>query len=297
MDKLVGMGHDVHVIDDQSAELNDPVYNDYAAYYKVDIGDSLRVIEDVFRGTDFVFHLAAESRIQPAIKNPHKAHTTNAIGTLNLLEMCKKHGVKKLIYSSTSSVYESLSDELGATDENTKIICLNPYALSKLFGEDLCRYYSNVHGLETVVFRYFNVFGERSPNKGTYAPVVGIFLDQLRRNVPLTIVGDGEQRRDFVHVSDVVAANVSAMVLNELTHGLPFNIGTGRNISINEIAAVVRKERPNTSIQYVDAREGEVRHTRASIERAKHILGFNPAIMVEDWIPTQFTSHARSTFR
>lgn len=288
VDRLVKDGHEVLVIDDLSADLNEPYYNSRALYYKMDIGKGVQIMDGLFQGTDFVFHLAAESRIQPAIKNPLKAHTTNAIGTLNLLELCKKHKVKKLIYSSTSSVYENLEDEGGATDEETKIVCLNPYSLSKLFGEDLCRYYSNVHGIETMVFRYFNVFGERSPDKGTYAPVVGIFLDQFRKGIPLTVVGDGEQRRDFVHVSDVVEANVSAMLLSDKTMGSPINIGTGDNVSMNEVAALF----PNVSIDYLPAREGEVRHTRASIHRANSVLGFEPKIDIRSWVTAQIENHA-----
>ena len=289
VEMLVSDGHDVHVIDDLSAELNDFVFLDGARYYKIDIGNSngLKEIDDVFDGTDFIFHLAAESRIQPAILDPEKAHRTNCMGTLNLLQLCVKHGIKKLIYSSTSSVYESLEENGINTDENTPINCLNPYSLSKLFGEELCRYYSTVHGVDTVVFRYFNVFGERSPSKGTYAPVIGIFLDQYHSNRPLTVVGDGEQRRDFIHVRDVAHANILAMRCSDTTKGLPINIGSGYNISINEIAAIFLDHDPNVIIHHEAQRPGEVRNTNANIGRARSVLGFHPTIKVENWVALQ----------
>jgi UDP-glucose 4-epimerase len=140
VDRLVEEGHSVHVIDDRSANLNDSIFNDKALYYRYDIGDKKEVelLSYVFDGADYVFHLAAESRIQPAIKNPHKAHMTNGIGTLNILDMCHRFKIKKVIYSSTSSVYEN-DDTLDIeTNEDHPISCLNPYSISKFFGEELC---------------------------------------------------------------------------------------------------------------------------------------------------------------
>jgi UDP-glucose 4-epimerase len=168
------------------------------------------------------------------------------------------------------------------TNEDHSISCLNPYSISKFFGEELCRYYSLNMGLETVVFRYFNVFGERSPDKGNYAPVVGIFLKQFRNGEPLTIFGSGLQKRDFIHVKDVVSANILAMNLSERTNGKPINIGSGYNVSLNSIAKLF-----NTQVYHYPRREGEVMNTLSSTKRAMDILGFYPTIRVEEWVADQ----------
>ena len=133
----------------------------------------------------------------------------NVIGTLNISDLSHKYKVKRIIYSSTSSVY-GLTDTL-PTNEDQKFDCLNPYSQSKLMGEEILKYYTKIHNLDTVIFRYFNVFGERSPVKGQYAPVVGIFLNQYAQSKPLTVVGNGLRKRDFVHVYDIVNVNIKAM--------------------------------------------------------------------------------------
>lgn len=211
VDKLVNLNHQVLVIDDLSASENESFhFNEKASYYKIDICDPQ--IEDIFKNVDYVFHLAAESRIQPSIQNPQKAYRTNVLGTLNILEMSRKYKIKRIIYSSTSSVY-GLTNQL-PTSENASIDCLNPYSHSKFLGEELFRQYWKIHKIDSVIFRYFNVFGERSPINGQYAPVVGIFLNQLKNNKNLTIVGDGFKMRDFIYVGDIVDVNIDAMTLN-----------------------------------------------------------------------------------
>jgi len=285
VDALVVQGHDVIVVDDQSAVSNDTFYfNSGARYYRHDIRD-YKAIEWLFDGVNYVFHLAAESRIQTAIQNPNYAYETNVLGTLNIIRACLQHGVKRLVYSSTSAVYKQDDQfpdakDCGATNENEEILCLNPYAQSKYFGEELCRLYGQTHGLDSVVLRYFNVFGERSPQGGRYAPVIGIFLDQHRNGLPLTVTGNGMQRRDFVHVSDIVQANLLSMSSANVMRGDVFNIGSGRNGSIRYVAQLIA----NDNIKYIPVRPGEVRHTRANINKANSILGFTPKISVVEWI-------------
>lgn len=173
--------------------------------------------------------------------------------------------------------------------------CLNPYSVSKVSGEELCKMYSNLYGLETVVFRYFNVYGERQPLKGQYAPVIGIFLRQKAAGEPMTIVGDGNQRRDFTHVSDVVEANVLAANFIAPEHhtvdtggfkayyrwewGQVYNIGTGVNYSVNEIADMIGGDRVN-----IPPRLGEARITLADNTKAKTDLGWNPKVGLSEWI-------------
>lgn len=277
VDKLIDMNHQVIVIDNLSASENEKFYfNENVEYHKIDICDKDK-IEPLFEGTDYVFHLAAESRIQPAIKNPSRAYNVNVIGTLNILELSKIYNIKRVMYSSTSSVY-GLTNNL-PTKESEAIDCLNPYAHSKFMGEELFRQYCKIYNLDSVIFRYFNVFGERSPIKGQYAPVVGIFLNQLKNNTDLTIVGDGLKMRDFIYVGDIVDANISAMNHLSNLEAKTINIGSGSNITIKEMASSISDKKV-----HIEARPGEAENTLADITIAKDILNFYPKVNIKEWI-------------
>jgi UDP-glucose 4-epimerase len=227
---------------------------------------------------DFVFHIAAESRIQPAINNPINAISINSVGTVTVLQCSREAGVKRVTYSSTSSAYGKNPIPNIETQPDD---CLNPYSVSKVNGEKLCKMYTELFGLPTVFFRYFNVYGERQPTKGQYAPVVGLFIKQAQNDEDLTIVGDGEQRRDFTHVSDVVDANILAATAKLLVEdfGQLYNIGNGKNYSVNEIAKMISNKTIN-----IPPRLGEARETLANNEKAKLILGWNPKIDLKDWL-------------
>ena len=189
------------------------------------------------------------------------------------------------MYSSTSSGY-GMNDYPNV--ETQPDDCLNPYAVSKVNGEKLCTMYTNLFDVPTVVFRYFNVYGERQPIRGQYAPVVGIFLRQLAAEEPLTIVGDGEQRRDFTYVGDIVNANIMAAISNpdDDAFGQVYNVGTGSNYSVNEIAAMVSK---NTV--YLPPRIGESRVTLANNEKIEKTFGWRPQVKIEDWIAEQLNGN------
>jgi UDP-glucose 4-epimerase len=280
VDKLCDLGYTVQVIDDLSASENEKFYfNKKATYHKISICDK-EMIEPIFENCDFVFHLAAESRIQPAIQNPIRAYQVNVMGTLNIAELSKKYGVKRVIYSSTSSVY-GLTNNL-PTFENQNYDCLNPYSHSKLLGEEILRYYTKVNNLDSIIFRYFNVFGERSPIKGQYAPVVGIFLNQEKNKLPLTVVGDGLRKRDFVHVYDIVDANIAAMNHKQNLLSETINVGRGRNISIIDLAKMI-----SNNIVYIPDRIGEAENTLADISKLKSVLNFEPKIDIKKWIDDQ----------
>ena len=277
VDRLIEMNCQVLVIDDLSASENEKFYfNEKAEYHKIDICEKDK-IDSLFENVDYVFHLAAESRIQPAIKNPSRAYNVNVIGTLNILELSRKYKIKRVMYSSTSSVY-GLTNQL-PTSESVSIDCLNPYAHSKYTGEELFRQYWKEYNVDSVIFRYFNVFGERSPIKGQYAPVVGIFLNQLKNNTDLTIVGDGLKKRDFIYVGDIVTANIDAMNYNGKLESKTINIGSGSNITIKEIANLIS----NNQV-HIDPRPGEAENTLADITIAKNLLNFNPKTDVKEWI-------------
>ncbi len=278
VDKLLEMDHEVVVIDNQSADCNEKFYwNSKANNHRLDICnyESTRSLYD---GIDFVFHLAAESRLQPAILNPIEAVTKNVVGTCTVLQCAREAGVKKVIYSSTSSAYGLNKYPNYETDPND---CLNPYSVSKVAGEELCKMYTNLYGIKTIIFRYFNVYGERSPTTGQYAPVIGIFLRQKNANEPLTIVGDGSQKRDFVNVHDVANANVLAALTDipDEYYGQVYNIGSGENISILEIAKII-----SDNYVHISSRDGEAKTTLSCIDKSKNIFGWEPKFNVKDWI-------------
>lgn len=276
VDKLVDLDHKVIVIDDQSATAHEQFYfNNKASYHCKSITNSY--VSGLFEGVDYVFHLAAESRIQPALENPELAIETNVLGTCKVLQYALKHGVKRVMYSSTSSAYGLINPI--PLKEDMKKDCLNPYSITKVAGEDFCKMYTNLYGLETVTFRYFNVYGERQPTKGQYAPVIGLFQRQSEAGQPMTVVGDGEQTRDYTHVSDVVAANVAAMTAPEEACGEIFNIGTGTNHSVNDIARMIGGD-----VTHIAARLGEARDTLADISKTKRILNWKPKVKLEDWL-------------
>lgn len=278
VDRLIDMGHTVIVIDNESSDAHDhPYWNTKADNYNRDICDYLNT-RDLYDGVDYVFHLAAESRIQPTIENPIKATRTNTLGTNVVLQCAREAKVKRVMYSSTSAAYgrNTLPNIESQPDD-----CLNPYSVSKVNGEKLCSMYTELFGLETVIFRYFNAYGNRQPIRGQYAPVMGIFGRQKSEGDLLTIVGDGEQRRDFVNVLDIVEANILAAFasIDYKYLGTVFNIGYGTNYSVNEVA-----EMYDNPIVNIPARMGEMRETLADTSKAKSILNWYPKINLKEWL-------------
>ena len=208
-------------------------------------------------------------------------------GTLSVLEASKRADVRRVIYSSTSSSYghghvpnhESLPED-----------CLTPYSVSKVAGEKLCRVYTDLYDLETVVLRYFNVYGDRSPLRGHYAPVIGKFLTQKKNNMPLTIIGDGSQTRDFTHISDVVDANIlaSACAL-PIAKQRVFNIGTGKSISIKELADMITDDQV-----HLRKRPGEVQNTQALNAKARTVIGKDKYVDLREWLKEELEKQNES---
>jgi UDP-glucose 4-epimerase len=227
---------------------------------------------------DYVFHFAAEARIQPAILNPIEAVSINVLGTCTVLQCAREAGVKRVMYSSTSSAYGFNDTPNIETQQDD---CLNPYSVSKVSGEKLCKMYTQLYGLPTITFRYFNVYGERQPLKGQYAPVIGIFLRQKKAKEPLTIIGKGNQRRDFTYVGDVVNANISAAIaeVDDSAFGQVYNIGTGKNYSINEVAKMISE-----NIINIPPRSGETVLSLANNNKFCDTFGWKPETNLETWI-------------
>lgn len=278
---LLDEGHHVRVIDNESSDAHENFYwNDNSENYKWDINDYEK-IKTASEGVDVIFHLAAEARIQPTIENPVLAVQTNVLGTCNILQAAKENKVKRVVYSSTSSAYGIMNSIPNVETMSTD--CLNPYSVSKVAGEELCRMYTNLFGLETITFRYFNVYGKHQPYRGQYAPVIGIFNRQFNAGEEMTVVGDGEQRRDYVNVIDVARANILAGTTeNRNAIGEVFNIGTGTNHSVLDLVKLIGGK--DAKYKHIPQREGEARETLSDCSKAKNELGWKPEIVLEDWI-------------
>ena len=283
-DYLLSQDHQVICMDNESADNEKFHWNGETFNVSGDLTE-YKFMKNVFNKVDYVFHLAAESRLQPAIKNPINAVHKNCVGTATMLQCAREAGVKRFVYSSTSSGY---GNNPWPNDETQPDDCLNPYSASKIAGEKFCKMYYNLYGLETVVLRYFNVFGQRSPTRGQYAPVIGMFRRQKEAGESLTIVGDGTQRRDFIHVDDVARANylASIMPLKNMVKfeghdytGEVFNVGSGKNYSIQEIADCISDNQV-----YIEKRPGEMDTTLANIDKISDIIGWKPEVDVIDWI-------------
>ena len=280
VEKLKRLDHMVVVIDNEYSDNDKFHWRKDTLNVNIDITD-YKALKKAFTGADYIFHCAAEARIGPAIENPLNALNINTMGTCNVLQCAREVGAKKVLYSSTSSGYglnEAPNIETQPDD------CLNPYSVSKIAGEKLCKMYTDLYGLNTIIFRYFNVFGERAPRKGQYAPVTGIFLRQKAAGEPLTIVGDGEQRRDYIYVKDVANANVMAAISNpdDDAYGQVYNVGSGKNYSVNEIASFISDDTIN-----IPPRIGEARNSLANIDKIQKTFAWKPEVDVEQWIKTQ----------
>ena len=279
VDELILQKHNVTVIDNLSSDAHDQFYfNKEATYYHYSVTED-HLVSQCFEHhkPHYVFHLAAEARIQNCITNPSKALETNTAGTQVVLSNAKLHGAKRVMFSSTSAIY-GLNETLPQV-ETLHPNCLNMYSYSKLFSEGLCKLYSDLYGLDTVCFRYFNAYGPRQPVRGPYAPVLGVFSRQKKEGQRLTIVGDGLQTRDYVHVSDIVAANIAAMNRSESLNAQIINIGTGVSISVLDIAKGM-----DTPYTHLEARIGEARHTLADSNKALSLFNWQAKKTVKDYL-------------
>ena len=229
---------------------------------------------------DTIFHLAARTRIQPSIKEPHSFNRTNIGGTLNVLDLARLCNVRRFVFSSSSSVYGNVTEDNLPTNENAPKNPLSPYGLQKLVGEQYCKLYSTIHKIDTVCLRYFSVYGERQPTKGDYSLVMGIFANLRLEGKPLTINGDGEQRRDFTYVGDVVSANIKASSSDKVGNGEVLNVGNGDNRSVNDIAKMIGGPTINCAPVI------EPRETLANNSRTQRLLDWKPTMKLEEWMPT-----------
>ena len=278
VDSLVDLNYEVVVIDNLSIgrieNINHHLDNPNFIFHKADI-TVFESIEGIFENTDWVFHLAALADIVPSIENPKDYYLSNVNGTFNVLEACRKHNVKKIVYSASSSCY-GIPDEY-PTQEIAKIIPQYPYALTKNMGEQMVMHWCQLYGLAAISLRFFNVYGPRARTSGTYGAVFGVFLAQKLANKPYTVVGDGKQTRDFTFVSDIVSAIISAAESN--VTGEIINIGSNNTFSINRLVELLEGE-----VVYIPKRPGEPDCTWANISKAQKLLNWNPKVSLEDGV-------------
>lgn len=277
VDRLINVGHEVIILDNFVTGKRENV-NPKVKLVECDIVKYEQILPH-FNGVEAVFHTAALARLSPSVKDPLPANEANITGTLNALWAAYNSGVKKFIYSSTSSIYGDQEPRNYPLRETLSERPKSPYSLQKWVGEKYCQLFSEIYSLPTVILRYFNVYGPRQITEGMYATVIGIFLQQRQRGGAMTIVADaGERRRDYTHVADVVEANILAWQ-KDLPRGEIFNIGRGQNYSVNEVASLIGG--PTTTI---DPRPWDAAITLADNSKAGKMLGWKPKISFAEGI-------------
>jgi UDP-glucose 4-epimerase len=274
---LLDKGFEVAVIDDFSNGQKDNVdifkKNPKYKFYEIDI--SKEFDDSMFKNADYVFHMAALADIVPSIEEPVKYHNANVTGTIRVLEASRKHSIKKLVFSASSSCY-GIPDKY-PTSETAEARPQYPYAFTKYISEQYALFWNKLYKLPVVSLRYFNVYGTRARTNNTYGAVFKVFLKQKLENKPLTIVGDGSQTRDFVYVTDVAKANLIAAQSD--ISGEVINIGTGNPQSVNYLVELI-----NSPSVHIPKRPGEPDSTHADITKAKKLLKWKPEVSFEDGV-------------
>jgi len=277
---LIARGDTVTVIDNLSTGCLDNIraIKDKIAFIQADVcTDDLA---QHFEGADVVFHLAALTSVPESLEQPERYDQVNAQGTLRVLEAARQAGVKRVINSSSAAVYGN--DTNLPNHEHTTGTLQSPYAITKLATEHYCQMYSQIHNLDTVTLCYFNVFGPRQLADSPYASVIQKFIKTMKQHQSPTIYGDGTQTRDFIYVSDVVAANINAATAPSPLQGKRINIASGRQTSINEIVNVLNAILDtNMQPKHEPSRAGDIKHSQADITRAKQVLGTTPKMRLE----------------
>jgi len=275
--RLLAEGHDVIILDNYAGGRKEERIQEGATYIEGDIRNRAD-LDKAMEGVDGVFHMAALPRVTFSVEKPWETHDANVNGTLQVLIAAKENGVKRVVFSSSSSTYGAEEKKMLVEDGAIKMP-ISPYALHKLTGEHYMRLFAELYGLETVSLIYFNVYGPYFDPEGAYALVIGKFLHQKQNGEPMTICGDGEYYRDYTHVDDVVEANMLAMTNEKVGKGETFNIGCGTPRTVNDLVELIGGESIN-----VPERPGDPRFSGADNTKSKELLGWEPKITLEDGI-------------
>jgi UDP-glucose 4-epimerase len=285
VDRLIADGYKVRVLDNLSTGKLQNIWKHKETknfrFIKGDIRD-LSTVRKALRKVHVVFHEAAHVSVTDSFTNPTRTSEVNTTGTLTLLQASVECGVKRLIYSSSASIYGNQGEQRVKEDSTPRP--MSPYAVSKLAAENYCSIFNKLNKLETVSLRYFNVYGPRQ-SVNQYSGVITLFQDRVRKNTPPIIYGDGKQTRDFVHVLDVVEANMLAMKTKKAA-GEVFNIGTGQKTGILTLAKMIIQTSGNKQLRpiHLPARSGDIKHSCADIAEARAYLGYSPRITLKDYL-------------
>ena len=282
VDRLVSIGHKVIVLDNfvsgKKSNLSHHSEKN-VKIIKIDISD--KNLDKYFKKADYIFHLAALAQIIPSFKDPNKYFKNNVIGTLNVLKAAKKVKIKKLIYAASSSCYGT--PKKFPSSEKDKIDLKHPYAVTKFIGEELVMRYASIFKMPNISFRFFNVYGPRLNVSGQYSAVIGNFLTQTKNRKPLTVVGDGKQTRDFIHVDDLIDAFIQ--VIKTKSVNKIYNLGSGKRTSINTIAKIFGGKK-----KFIPIRPGEPKNSVANIKKVKKEINWKPNISIEQGIKSLLSS-------
>ena len=274
---LLNEGYSVIAIDDMSngQQENIDLFKDNPNYTFLKIDLSKEFDDTIFKNATYIFHMAALADIVPSVENPINYHNANVTGTLRVLEACRKHSIKKMVFSASSSCY-GIPDKY-PTPENAEMRPQYPYAFTKLIAEQYVMFWYKMYSLPVISLRYFNVYGPRGRTNNTYGAVFKVFLSQKLNGKPLTIVGDGTQTRDFVYVTDIANANLLAAESSIV--GEIINIGAGNPQTINYLADLIGEK-----TIHIPKRPGEPDSTHADISKAVDILKWQPSVSFEDGV-------------
>lgn len=277
VERLVNLNYEVKVIDNLSTGLKTNLKNfeKKIQFYEKDISNLGELDDTIFKDIDFIFHLAGLADIVPSIQNPENYFKSNVLGTLNILQKSKKNKIKKFIYAASASCYGI--PKKFPTCEKSEIITEYPYALTKNLGEQLVMHWAKVYKMSCVSLRFFNAYGQRSRTTGAYGAMFGVFMAQKLKDKPLTIVGDGNQTRDFIHVNDLVDAVIKVAehpIKNEI-----FNIASGIETSVNTIADIIGGKKI-----LIPKRPGEPDRSLADISKIKRLIDWEPKISINEGV-------------